>query len=140
MSKLTMKTRVFLSLINGVITGGIAAWFYATVAGKDGDLWSAVHSNPLNYLTMILVCCVNTFGFFGLLGLCLPIARWKGFLLGGLVASVGSFLCSMVMGIGTGKVGDLMFGTVFFLPISWFVGSIAGLVLAHVVRGKDKHA
>ncbi len=110
MSKLTMNTRIKLSVINGMVTGAIAAWFYANSATKNGDFWQAVHFHPLNYLAMILVCCCNTFAFFALLGLWAPIKGWKGFLLGGMVAVAGSFLCSLVMGIGTGKAGDLAGG------------------------------
>ena len=140
MSNLPIRTRVWLSVINGVITGGIAAWFYATFAGRDGELWTAIHFHPLNYLAMILICCVNTFGYFALIKSSLPIVHMKGFFTGGLVATAGSFLCSLVMGIGTGKIGDLLFGTAFFIPISGTVGSIAGLVLAYIVRRMDQRA
>lgn len=140
MSGLSMNTRVRLSVINGLITGAIAAWFYANAAGRGGDLWRAMHFHPLNYLAMILVCCFNTFAFFGMLDRCIPIKRWKGFLLGGMVALVGSFLCSLVMGIRTGRVGELLFGTAFFFPVSLFVGAIAGLVLAYIVRDQGEKA
>lgn len=136
MSDLTLPTRVRLSVINGVVTGAVAAWFYANAAGKGGDLWQAMHFHPLNYLAMILVCCANTFAFFGLLAAWAPLKAWKGFLLGGCVAILGSFLCSLVMGMGTGRVGLLAFGTVFFMPVSGLVGAIAGLVLAKVVDAR----
>ncbi len=140
MSDLTMSTRVRLSVINGVVTGAIAAWFYANAAGKGSELWQAMRFHPLNYLAMILVCCGNTYAFFGLLTAWAPIKGWKGFLLGGFVAVIGSFLCSLVMGIGTGRVSDLAFGTVFFIPVSGLVGAIAGLILAKVVAGQGKNA
>jgi len=135
-----MQTRLRLSVANGIATGGVAAWFYANAAGRDGDLWQALHFNPWNYLAMILVCCGNTFVFFALLQVSSPTSLRKGFLLGGLVASAGSFLCSLAMGIGTGGMGNLMFGTAFFLPISGLVGSVAGLVLAGIVRHADRRA
>jgi hypothetical protein len=140
MPTLTINARVRLSAFNGVATGAIAALIYATFAGQGNELWSAVRFNPLNYLAMMMVCCVNTFVFFGLLGAWPPISRWKGYLLGGVTAVAGSFLCSLVMGVGTGKTGELLFGTAFFVPISGFVGSIAGLVLAHIVRDQDEKA
>ena len=140
MSDLSMNTRVRLSLVNGLITGAIAAWFYANAAGKGNELWQAVRFHPLNYVAMIVVCSLNTFAFFSLLSRCVPIKHWKGFLLGGVVALVGSFLCSLVMGIGTNRVDDLMLGTAFFIPISLFVGAIAGLVLAHIVRNQGEKA
>jgi len=140
MPDLSMNTRVRLSVVNGLITGAIAAWFYANAAGKGNELWQAVRFHPLNYVAMIVVCCVNTFAFFVQLNRCVPIKRWKGFLLGGMVALVGSFLCSLVMGIGTGRVGELIFGTAFFIPVSLVVGAVAGLVLAHIVRDQDEKA
>lgn len=140
MSDLTMSTRVRLSVINGLVTGAIAAWFYANVAGKGNELWEAMRFHPLNYLAMVLVCGGNTFAFFGLLTAWAPIKGWKGFLLGGMVAVIGSFLCSFVMGIGTGRAGELAFGTLFFVPVSGIVGGIAGLILAKVVGGQGKNA
>jgi hypothetical protein len=140
MPNLPMDTRFQLSAINGLVTGAIAAWIYATLAGHGNDFWRAVPFHPLHYVAMFLVCSLNTFGFFGLLTAWGPIRRWKGFLLGGLVAMAGSFLCSLVMGIGTGRALDLLFATAFFLPLSALVGSIAGLVLAHRVRDLDEPA
>jgi len=134
MSELNLNIRLRLSLINGVITGAIAAWFYAQAAGRGNEFWPAMHFHPLNYAAMLLVCCLNTFGFLAWLGYCRPIRRWKGFLMGGVVAIVGSFLCSLVMGVGTRGLGSLEAGTLFFIPISGVVGALAGLVLAHLLR------
>lgn len=136
MSNLTPSTRLRLSLLNGLVTGAIAAWFYARVAGGDNELWTAMRFHPLAYGAMILVCCVNTYVFFGLLRAWAPIRGWKGFVLGGGVAVAGSFLCSVVMGQGTGRMADLLLATGFFMPVSGFVGSIAGVILAKTVLGE----
>ncbi len=140
MSDLSTKTRVRLSIINGVATGGIAAFIYAKAAGEGNELWQALTFHPLNYVAMILVCCLNTYVYFGWLAKCDPIKPWKGSLMGAAIAAAGSFLCSLVMGIGTGRIGELEFGTAFFLPISGFVGAIAGVVLANIVMNGDERA
>lgn len=140
MSKLPLNTRIKLSVSNGIVTGAVAAWLYANAAGPRNEFWQGIHFHPLNYLAMILVCCGNTFAFFALLSRWAPIKGWKGFLLGGMVAVVGSFLCSLVMGIGTGRVGILVAATIWFIPVSGLIGAIAGLILAKVVRGQDQPA
>lgn len=136
MSNPTLSTRLRLSLLNGLVTGAIAAWFYASVAGKSGDLWVAMKFPPLSYGAMILVCCVNTYVFFGLLRAWAPTRGWKGFVLGGAVATVGSFFCSAAMGLGTGRTEELLLATLLFIPVSGCVGSIAGVILAKTVLGE----
>jgi hypothetical protein len=133
MSKPTFHTCIKLSIYNGLITGAISTAVYALFARPGNELWIGYRFHVSNYIAMILVCCLNTFIYFGLLRRLSVNKRWGGGLLGGIVAIGGSFLCSMVMAIGAGSMADLLFITAFFFPLSGLIGAIAGWVLAHQV-------
>ncbi|WP_005036674.1 hypothetical protein [Holophaga foetida] len=136
MPRPSSDTHPLLSAINALVTGAIAAFIYVRIAAHSNELWSGVHFHPLNYAAMFFVCGANTLAFFSWLKAWRPVRKWKGLLAGLLVAVAGSFLCSLVMGLGTGRVSDLLGATLFFIPLSALVGAVAGFLLAHLVAGE----
>lgn len=131
----TRNTRLALSAINGLVTGAIAAAIYGATTAPANEFWPGVKFHPLNYAAMILLCGVNTWVFFAWLLAGRPVRVWKGILMGLVVAVLGSFLCSLVMGLGTGMIVNLLGATLFFIPVSALVGGMAGLILALLLRG-----